>query len=100
MDIEEVREAARVLIEEHNLGDFVYDVRSRIDLPADYEGSTWDHPKVTSFARAVETLRAFAAERPPAMSFDNAPGAPMTRERAERALELSRSAREFEDGGR
>lgn len=83
--------AARELINEHHLGDFVYIVRERLDDPA-YEGNTWEHPKVVSFARAVETLREFAegAERPPALSFDNAPGAPMTRERADAALALFR----------
>ena len=65
--------AARELINEHHLGDFVYIVRERLDDPA-YEGNTWEHPKVTSFARAVETLRAFAESGPPPAPADPTEG--------------------------
>lgn len=52
-EVAAAREAARVLVEEHNLGDFVYNVRER-------ELKGWNGPKVMSFANAVATLRAFA----------------------------------------
>lgn len=60
-DVAAVREAARVLVYEHNLRDFIYSVRaSAAEGDASFEGNSWQHPKVISFAKAVETLHSFA----------------------------------------
>jgi len=60
-DVAAARAAIRVLLEEHHLADFVYNVRQRAaEGGQSFQGNSWEHPKVRSFAGAVETLRAFA----------------------------------------
>lgn len=54
---EETKEALRELLDDYHLEDFIYDVREGLDLPADFEGSTWEHPKVVRFGEIVTTLR-------------------------------------------
>lgn len=52
----ELLAALRVLLRE-NLGDWVYDVRSRAAESGDgYAGNSWDHPRVTEFSEAVQTI--------------------------------------------
>lgn len=42
----------------HNLGDAIYDVRSRIAESGEkYTGSSWDHPDVEAYSAAVTVIR-------------------------------------------
>lgn len=78
----EVAAAARCLVSDHNVGDFVYAIRERAnDRDPHYEGNSWEHPLVTSFARAVETLRAFGESSTFGAPAPAAPGGAPTVER-------------------
>lgn len=57
------KEAARALIEEFHIGDYIYRVRERaIEEDPGFSGNSWHHPKVTRFNEICKTLRAFAEE--------------------------------------
>jgi hypothetical protein len=49
-----LQEAIAYLLDEFHLGDYVYQVKERITEP--FDGSLWDHPKVTKFSEAVKAL--------------------------------------------
>lgn len=52
----ELLKALKVLLAE-NLGDMVYDIRSRaVESGEPFEGNSWDHPRVTAFSAAVTTI--------------------------------------------
>lgn len=58
---ERITAAIAIVDKHHNLGDQVYDVRERhgwdyVDGKP-YEGESWQHPTVTAYGDAVETLR-------------------------------------------
>ena len=55
--VENVKQALRELLENYDLAGMVYDVRENLELTADFEGSTWDHPKVVRFGDIVTILR-------------------------------------------
>lgn len=48
----ELLAALKTLLRE-NLGDWIYDVRSRTADDGDFEGNSWDHPRVKAFSDAV-----------------------------------------------
>ena len=54
---EELLAAVREVNRLHNLGDAIYDVRSRVDLsslPAGF--SSWDHVDVVAYSKAVDVI--------------------------------------------
>ena len=57
-DSEGVEQGLRELLDDYDLGGMVYDVRENLVVTADFEGSTWDHPKVVRFGEIVATFRA------------------------------------------
>jgi hypothetical protein len=53
----ELRKAIKKIHGIHNLGDAIYDVRERVNDANDgHKGSTWDHPDVVAYNKAVETV--------------------------------------------
>ncbi len=61
---EEVVHAIRVLLNVYHLEDMIYDVRENLELPSDFEGSTWEHPKVVRFGELVQVLKAAVEPTP------------------------------------
>ena len=59
--IEDIKRVVLELLNDYSLGDQAYAIREGLDLPADFEGSTWHHPKVTRFGEIVAKLREFTA---------------------------------------
>lgn len=55
---EVVEQGIRELLDDYHLEDFIYNVRDNLDLIEEFEGSTWDHPRVVRFGEIVTTLRA------------------------------------------
>ena len=56
-------EALRILLPDLDGGPFIYSIRDRVreDDP-DFEGSSWDHPKVKRAAEAIDTIKVFLNE--------------------------------------
>jgi len=53
-----VEEAIRALLDEYQIGDYVYDVRSTaLEEDPEYTGESWEHPTVKRFADVLDTLR-------------------------------------------
>jgi hypothetical protein len=54
-----LNEALRILVEEEHLGDWVYDIRERaLSNDPDFEGSSWDHPRVKRFGEVFRVIEA------------------------------------------
>ncbi len=57
----ELQEAVDTLLRFH-IGDMVYDIRERADHSELKEGqSSWEHPDVIAWSKAVETLKSYAS---------------------------------------
>lgn len=55
--LDELMQALGDLHSVHDLEDAVYDVRENIDWELEpFDGSSWDHPRVKKYSRAVETI--------------------------------------------
>lgn len=53
-----LKEALQIVIVDESLEDFVYDIRSRaVEGGPKFDGNSWDHPRVTRWAAAVERLK-------------------------------------------
>jgi hypothetical protein len=58
----DLRQAIHVLVKEEFLGDWVYNIRERTFSDTDYNGSSWDHPRVKRFSEAVKVLEDYLDE--------------------------------------
>lgn len=55
--LERIITAIRTVNQYHNLGDAVYEVRSRVfETDPGYKGESWDHPSVKTYGDAVATI--------------------------------------------
>lgn len=73
---EKLRALIQTVNHYHNLGDAIYDVRSRHGSDDGFEGDSWQHPKVIAYGKAVEELASMGALTP-------LPEDPKAKERAE-----------------
>lgn len=56
--LQRVTDAIRTIDKHHNLGDAIYDVRSRaVETMPDGPSNSWEHPNVTAYSAACEALR-------------------------------------------
>jgi len=51
-----LKEAIKILVEDESIGDFIYNIRERA-LDSEFEGNSWDHPRVIRYSNAVERLK-------------------------------------------
>lgn len=59
----DLKEAIKVLVNEEHLGDFIYNIRDRVNSSGErFEGSSWDHPRVKRFSDAVKALEDYIKE--------------------------------------
>lgn len=52
-----LKEALKIILKDECIGDYIYSVRANAsETDVEYQGSSWDHPRVTAFSAAVDVL--------------------------------------------